>query len=269
VSDATVFTFSSATVAEAYERYFVPRIFRPWANVLLDALDIRPGESLLDIACGPGTVAKEAATRIGDGGIVIGTDVSTEMLEVARATTPAAARVRYEAAPSDDLPFGHGVFDAVTVQQGMQFFPNRAGAIAEMHRVLRAGGRAGVAVWASIEDAPFFAIVRDVVGKAVPAVAEALDRPLVDRATLRDELASAGFRVSIETLSQPLEFEGGIEQAIDAMRGAPMWSTVAAQPAAVRRAILESARERFTRYLHHGRVRMILRANVALAHKTG
>jgi ubiquinone/menaquinone biosynthesis C-methylase UbiE len=268
VSDATVFAFSNATVADAYERYFVPRIFRPWAGVLLDALDVRAGESLLDIACGPGTVAKEAALRIGDGGVVIGTDVSAEMLDVARSSTPAAARVRYEEASSEALPFPHGSFDAVTVQQGMQFFSNRTTAIAEMYRVLRAGGRAGISVWASIEDAPFFAVVREVVANAVPAVSEMLERPLVDGITLRDELASAGFKVSVETVSLPLEFEGGIEQAIEAMRGAPMWPTVADQPAPVRRAILDAARERFGRHLHYGRVRMTMRANVALAHKT-
>lgn len=265
MTDATVFNFSSLGVAGAYEQYLVPRIFGPWAETLLEALDVRQGEALLDIACGPGTVTKAAARRIGDGGIVVGTDVSPEMLDVARASTPASARVRYERASADSLPFGPAEFDAITVQQGMQFFPDRPAAIAEMFRVLRSGGRAGMSVWA-IDDAPFFAIVRDVLGKAVPAVISALDRPLVDRATLQVELAAGGFEVASGTLSLPLEFED-IEQAVEAMQGLPMWPMVAAQPGPVRRAILEAARERFSAHLHHGHVQMAMRANVTVARK--
>ena len=267
VTDTTVFNFSGIGVAEAYERYFVPRIFRPWAEVMLDALDVGEGEALLDIACGPGTVTKAAAARTGDMGVVVGTDISPEMVEVARATTPASARVRYEVASSDALPFADHEFDAIACQQGIQFFPDRAAAIAEMHRVLRPGGRAGLAAWSSIDDAPFFAVARTVIGRAVPEVAQMLDRPILDRETLQRELEAGGFAVNVTAVSLPLEFENGIEQAIEAMRGLPMWPTVAAQPPKVRTAILESARESFSRYLHHGRVRMSMRANVAVARR--
>ena len=267
MNDASVFNFSDIGVAEAYERYFVPRIFRPWADVMLDALDVGRGEALLDIACGSGTVAKAAAIRTGDMGVVVGTDISPEMLEVARDTTPAAARVRYECAPSETLPFADLAFDAITCQQGIQFFHDRTASIAEMFRVLRPGGRAGLSAWASIDDAPFFAVARSVVGTALPEAAPTLDRPIVDRETLERELRAAGFEVALTTVSLPLEFENGIEQAIAAMRGLPMWPAVAAQPARVRTAILESAREEFSRYLHHGRVRMSMRANVAVARR--
>lgn len=267
MKDASVFNFSDIGVAEAYERYFVPRIFRPWAEVMLDALDVGEGEALLDVACGPGTVTKAAAIRTGDMGVVVGTDISPEMLEVARDTTPAAARVRYECASSEALPFADLAFDAIVCQQGIQFFPDRAASIAEMFRVLRPGGRAGLSAWASIDDAPFFAVARSVIGTAVPEVAPMLDRPIVDRDTLGRELREGGFDVTITTVSLPLEFENGIEQAIEAMRGLPMWPTVAAQPAKVRTAILEAAREEFSRYLHHGRVRMSMRANVAVARR--
>jgi len=267
VNDASVFNFSDIGVAEAYERYFVPRIFRPWAEVMLDALDVREGEALLDIACGPGTVTKAAAVRAGDGGVVVGTDISPEMLDVARDTTPAAARVRYECAASDALPFEDRAFDAIACQQGIQFFPDRAASIAEMYRVLRPGGRAGLSAWASLADAPFFAVASEAIGTAVPAVAPMLDRSVLDRETLRRELEAGGFDVTVTTVALPLEFENGIEQAVEAMRGLPMWPAVAAQPVKVRTAILESARESFSHHLHHGRVRMSMRANVAVARR--
>lgn len=54
--------------AEAYERHFVPAMFRPWADRLLGHADLRPGARVLDVACGTGIVARQAAPRVGPGG---------------------------------------------------------------------------------------------------------------------------------------------------------------------------------------------------------
>jgi SAM-dependent methyltransferase len=67
----------------------------------------------------------------------------------AAAGTPSgAAPIDYREASADALPFESGSFDVVLCQQGLQFFPARAAALAEMRRVLRPGGVAGLAVWA-------------------------------------------------------------------------------------------------------------------------
>jgi SAM-dependent methyltransferase len=78
------------------------------------------------------------------------------MLAVARAK-PAAregAPITYLEAPAEKLPVADAVFDAVTCQQGLQFFPDRPAAVAEMHRALRPGGRLGIAVWTEIDHSP-------------------------------------------------------------------------------------------------------------------
>ncbi len=82
---------------------------------------------------------------------MVASDVSGPML--ARAATVAspkdAAPIEYVDASADTLPFEDSSFDYVLCQQGLQFFPARAAAVGEMRRVLRPGGVAGVAVWAS------------------------------------------------------------------------------------------------------------------------
>jgi SAM-dependent methyltransferase len=76
--------FSGTTMA-AYENELVGPMFVPWGEHLLDRVGVHEGESLLDVACGPGTVARLAADRVGHSGSVVGCDQSGEMLSIARA----------------------------------------------------------------------------------------------------------------------------------------------------------------------------------------
>src|SRR3974390_2208525 len=77
-----------ASAPELYERYLVPAITSVWANDLLDRVGPSRGESVLDIACGTGIVARLAAQR-GHSGRLVGIDLNTAMLEVARAKSTA------------------------------------------------------------------------------------------------------------------------------------------------------------------------------------
>jgi ubiquinone/menaquinone biosynthesis C-methylase UbiE len=62
MTDATKFQFTNASVPKAYDEFFVPRLFEPWAKLLLDEVNLRPGEAVLDVATGP---ARLAAVRLG------------------------------------------------------------------------------------------------------------------------------------------------------------------------------------------------------------
>jgi ubiquinone/menaquinone biosynthesis C-methylase UbiE len=73
----------AGSVAENYQRYLVPTIFRPWAEDLVDLAAPQPGDRVLDVACGPGVVARLAA-RAAAPGRVTGLDINPGMLEVAR-----------------------------------------------------------------------------------------------------------------------------------------------------------------------------------------
>ena len=83
MSEDTGFQFTDDAVPRAYEEIMVPRLFEPWALRLLDECNLRPNAVVLDVATGPGTVARVAAKRIGPGGRVVATDISRPMLHVA------------------------------------------------------------------------------------------------------------------------------------------------------------------------------------------
>src|SRR5207248_3148605 len=136
----------SGTPAEVYERYNVPRFFLPWAHELVDRLDPRPGERILDVACGTGAATRLLAERVGPTGQVVGLDVNAGMLAAARAavTNPV---VEWHEANAQALPFADGAFDAILCQLGLQFFPDRPLALREMRRVLAPGGRLALACW--------------------------------------------------------------------------------------------------------------------------
>ncbi len=113
--------------AQAYESYFVPALFVPWTAVLLEHAAPRPGERVLDVACGTGVVARNAAPLVGSEGKVAALDISPAMLDVARSLpAPAGARIDWHEGSALALPFPSEAFDLVLCQQGLQFFPDRA-----------------------------------------------------------------------------------------------------------------------------------------------
>ena len=136
------FALASTSAMSFYDEIMVPRLFEPWAKLLLDELKPRSGQALLDVACGPGTVTRHAARRVGPSGRVTGCDLSPAMLELARSkiSLDASAPIDYLECPADSLSVPDDAFDLVTCQQGMQFFPNRPAALQDMRRVLRPGG---------------------------------------------------------------------------------------------------------------------------------
>jgi ubiquinone/menaquinone biosynthesis C-methylase UbiE len=127
--------------AENYERYFVPSIGAPVAADLMETARLRPGERVLDAACGTGVIAKLAAERVAPGGTVAGLDPSPAMLAVARATTRSEMSIEWHEAPAEDIPFPDDSFDAVLCGMGLQFFSNKEAGLREFHRVLVPGGR--------------------------------------------------------------------------------------------------------------------------------
>ena len=144
--------------ATAYEALFVPALFRQWAPMVADAAKIERGNRVLDIACGTGVLAREAATRTGPSVRVAALDPNAGMLAVARGLAP---HIDWREGTAEALPFPDRSFDAVVCQFGLMFFSDRDKAIREMLRVLVPGGRCAIAVWDAIENAPVFAALVD------------------------------------------------------------------------------------------------------------
>jgi ubiquinone/menaquinone biosynthesis C-methylase UbiE len=125
------------SVPENYERYLVPSIFRPWAEDLVKIAALRPGERVLDIACGTGIVARTAARKFDGSGSVVGLDLSAPMLATARAAAAAEGMaVEWWEGSAVNLPLADAAFEVVFCQQGLQFFPDRVSALREMYRAV-------------------------------------------------------------------------------------------------------------------------------------
>jgi ubiquinone/menaquinone biosynthesis C-methylase UbiE len=126
---------------ENYQRYFVPVIGGPFAEDLIAEAALRPGERVLDVACGTGVVARLAAERIGPSGTVAALDLNPAMLAVARAVPSTGAAIRWYETSAESIPLPDGAFDAVLCQLGFQFMADKSAALREMRRVLAPRGR--------------------------------------------------------------------------------------------------------------------------------
>ncbi len=194
--------------AQTYEEYFVPYQFRPWTEELLERAKPQPGERVLDVACGTGIVARMVAQRTNGQAQLAGLDLSPAMLEVARsAATREGAQVAWHEGSAAALPFPDGSFDLVLVQQGLQFFPDKAAAAGEMYRVLDVGGRAVTSTWTDIANNPFFEVFAGVIQKHLGTPALHTPFSLGDQATLRPLFVNAGFDdVEIERVGRTVRF---------------------------------------------------------------
>jgi SAM-dependent methyltransferase len=139
----------SGNWAEIYHSCFVETIIAPWVERTLALAAPRPGERVLDVACGTGAVTRRASQIVGAAGQVVGLDLSPEALAMARTVNgpEGGATIAWREAPADSLPFADGSFDVVTCQLGLMFFPDRVAALQEMRRVLAPGGRLALMTW--------------------------------------------------------------------------------------------------------------------------
>ena len=183
------------SAAEAYESFFVPTIGAPVASDLVRAAELRPGERVLDVACGTGIVARLAAEAVAPGGSVAGLDPNPAMLAVARESAPPDAAITWWQAPAEAIPFPDGTFDVALCGMGLQFFSDRTGGLREIRRVLKEDGR----LLASVPgpEPPVLEIMADALARHVSPESASFVHAvfsLHDGEEIRRLTAEAGFR---------------------------------------------------------------------------
>jgi ubiquinone/menaquinone biosynthesis C-methylase UbiE len=208
--------FVATTFTEIYERVLVGPLFRPFAEELIARVGLERGDSVIDVACGTGIVARIARERLGHEARIVGADVSPAMLAVARAVDPS---IDWREGNAVALPVGAGEqFTVLTCHQGLQFMPDKPAAIREMRRVLAPRGRVAIATWSSLEDIPGMRALNAIAEHHVGVIVDSR-HSFGDGNALKHLMVDAGFdNVNVATHAHDVQFvDGALFARLNAM----------------------------------------------------
>lgn len=192
---------------------------QPVTDQLVDMLRVEPGERVLDLACGTGNPTFTLAERVGPRGYVLGLDLSSEMVEVARAQAAETGLtvVEFRQTTSENsLDVERESFDAATCRFGLMFMPDPVGALSAIRHALKPEGRVGVATWGPAENNPFAHLKLEIVGRHVDRLEGPPDAPSWDLVSsidgLEGVLLEAGFE-DLETAAVEVAVARGTDPA--------------------------------------------------------
>lgn len=217
-----------------------------FGRAAIETAKARPGEHIIDIGCGSGTSSFALADQTGAAGHVLGVDISEQLVEIARATTPAGAAIEFRCADAATAPLPAGRFDLLFSRFGVMFFDDPVAAFAHMRQALKPGGRLAFVCWRGAQENDWvrlpMAAIRDIV-QPVPADPDA-PGPFAfgNRERLIDILGQAGFTdVEVEPFDAAISYgrgatrETAIDDALDmAFQVGPLSRALADQPDDIR-----------------------------------
>jgi SAM-dependent methyltransferase len=207
-------------------------MFAPLTQALIEHAGIHEGQSVLDVAGGPGEPSLTIAGVVGPTGSVTCTDAVPEMVETAQseARRRGVENIQFQVCSADSLPFPNDSFDAVVSRLGVMFFPDSVAAMREMLRVTKPGGSLAFAVWHKSDLNPFCYLVSRVMDQHVEQPATDPDAPGAFRFAEPGKLASVMTRAGVVDVVErvikfdiaapisPLEFWAMRSQTSDTLR---------------------------------------------------
>jgi ubiquinone/menaquinone biosynthesis C-methylase UbiE len=215
----------SGSVPANYDRYLVPLLFRPYAELLASRAASLSPRKVLETAAGTGVVTASLASALPQSEI-IATDLNQAMLDVAT-TRISAPNVSFREADALALPFDDESFDLVVCQFGIMFYPDKVAGNAEAWRVLRDGGHYLLAIWNHLDRNPLSELAHETMGRLFP------DNPPMfmkrgpfsygDTGQIESDLKSAGFAdIVIETVELMSRSPSAHDAASGLTYGSPM-----------------------------------------------
>ena len=207
--------------AEAWDRWgpTLEDWLGPATEAMLDGAGVRAGARVLDVAAGAGGQTLAAARRVGPAGHVLATDLSPAILEYAAAAARSAGLENVETRELDGESLA-GIedesVDAVISRLGIIYFPDQLGALAEMRRVLRPGGRLAAVAWSTPENGRFFSVAVGIIRRRAELAPPLPGQPgpfsLGSDGVLAAAFEQAGFSdVSVQAVPSPLRMTSAAE----------------------------------------------------------
>lgn len=209
--------------AEFYEASWKKQL-KPAQDRLLDLAALKPGEKVIETACGTGLITSRVARAVGSGGEVMATDLSDGMIKIAEslAKKKKISNTNFRRMDAEQLDFKNNGYDVALCGLGLMYVPDPVRALKEMYRVLSPGGRAVVAIWGERKNCGW-AEIFPVVDKHVASDVCPLFFQQGTSNTLEHSLAAAGFAdISLERLSVKLHFDSAEEALMAAFAGGPV-----------------------------------------------
>lgn len=225
----------TGSVPKIYETHLVPLIFEPYAADIVRRLASRKPARILEIAAGTGVVTRALSAAL-PGSTLVATDLNQAMLDQA-AAIGTRGKVEWRQADAQQLPFPDASFDAVVVQYGVMFFPDKARAHGEARRVLAPGGVYIFNVWDGLADNDFPRIVHETVAalfpKDPPAFLGRTPYGYNDKAAIARDLAAGGFKMAPEIATVPARSKApsAMGPALGFTQGTPLRAEIEARDA--------------------------------------
>ena len=235
-------------IAMRYEELLGPFLFEPFAADLEKRVRREPATNVLELACGTGRLTRRLAAALAPGATLTATDISLEMLAVARETVGSMA-IWWAEADMTALPFADGEFDLVVAQFGLMFAADHSKALQEAKRVLRKGGRLLFNSWAPAAENPVWIAlgqsVRSVLGDGANVP---MDQPfsLADEGKVLQLMEENGFHdVTASLVRLTCSIESAAAAAQGMVEGLPVINIIRARAPQALPKLLELLEQRY------------------------
>lgn len=209
--------------ADFYEDSWKDQL-KPAQDKLLAVADLQPGEDVLETACGTGLVTFRIAKAVEPGGEVVATDISEGMIDIAKKESEdrKISNVRYQRMDAEQLDLNDEQFNVAVCGLGLMYLPNPIQSLREMHRVLKPGGRAGIAIWGERKKCGW-AEIFPIVDKRVASDVCPLFFQQGTGGTLKNSMTEAGFNdIEVDRFSVNLHYPSDEIAIMAAFAGGPV-----------------------------------------------
>jgi len=263
-------TSFAGSVPQNYDQYLGPFLFEPYAVNLVQHIDIKIVNRVLEIACGTGRVTKHLEQHFDTSVEIIASDFNEGMLNIARKNLD-SSRIKFIQADAQALPFKNDYFDLIVCQFGFMFVPDKHKAFHEAFRVLKKGGRLLFNTWDKLENNMASYLIKEVISDFFKNDAHTFFHTpfsMYNKEELNRYVHDAGFQhITIEQVTIEGTISSGIDMAKGFILGTPAYNEIMKADPSSTPQLIELATKKYEEYFGKGIIKTTLNAWVCQAVK--